>query len=133
MNENLLVKLAKRSGDAPTASLFGNYLRVVSASALVSFAFLFGSLNPFLRATPVTAAAVSAPPVSVNRYGKVDRLPLLKSLDNSGPARTGLVISGDVRGRNGPQAHRQVPVGCDPAFSPVASPSLAVAYGRCIT
>jgi hypothetical protein len=117
------------------ARLFGNYLRIVGASALVSLAFLFGSLDPFLRAAPVTAAAVSdrTPPVSVNRYRKDDRLPLLKSLDNSGRAGTGHVISGDLRGRNGSQAYRQVPVGCDPAFSPVVSPSLMVVYGRCIT
>jgi hypothetical protein len=117
------------------AKLFGNYLRIVGASALVSLAFLFGSLDPFLRAAPVTAAAVSGrtPPVSVNRYPKDDRLPLLKSLDNSGPAGTDHVIPGNFRGRNGSQAYRQRPVGCDPAFSPVASPSLAVVYGRCIT
>jgi hypothetical protein len=102
----------------------------VGAGALVSLAFLFGSFSPFLRAAPVTAAAVSdrTPPVSVNRYGKGDRSPLFKSSDNSGPAGTGLVIWWDLRGLNGSQAHRQVPVGCDPAFSPVASPSLAVVY-----
>jgi hypothetical protein len=117
------------------ARLFGNYLRIVGASTLVSLAFLFGSLDPFLRAAPVTAAAVSGrtPPVSVNRYRKDDRLPLLKSLDNSGPAGTARVILGNLRGHNGPQAYRRPPVGCDPAFSPVASPSLAVVYGRCIT
>lgn len=116
-------------------TLFGNYLRIMSAGALVSLAFLFGSLDPFLRAAPVTAAAVSdrTPPVSVNRYGKGDLLPLLKSSDNSGPAVTGHVGWWDLRGLNGSQAHRQVPVGCDPAFSPVASPSLAVVYGRCMT
>jgi hypothetical protein len=117
------------------ARLFGNYLRIVGASALVSLAFLFGSLDPFLRAAPVTAAAVNdrAPPVSVNRYPKGDRLPLSKNADNSGPVGTRHVIWWDLRGLNGSQAHRQVPVGCDPSFSPVASPSLAVVYGRCMT
>ena len=117
------------------ATLFGNYLRIVGAGALVSLAFLFGSLDPFLRAAPVTASAVSdrTSPVSVNRDPKGDRLPLFKSSANSGPAGTGHVIWWDLRGLNGSQAHRQVPVGCDPAFSPVASPSLAVVYGRCMT
>ena len=117
------------------ARIFGNYLRVLCAGALVSLAFLFGSLDPFLRAAPVPAAAANdrTPPVSVNRYLKNDRLPLLKSSDNSGPAGTGHVIWWDLRGLNGSQAHRQVPVGCDPAFSPVASPSRAVVYGRCMT
>jgi hypothetical protein len=127
--------MAKRSGKALMATLFGNYLRIVGAGALVSLAFLFCGLDPFLRAAPVTAAAVSdrIPSVSVNRYPKGDRLPLFKSSDNSGPARTGPVIWWDLRGLNGSQAHRQVPVGCDPSFSPVASPSLAVVYGRCMT
>jgi hypothetical protein len=117
------------------ARLFGNYLRIVGASALVSLAFLFGSLDPFLRAAPVTAAAVSdrAPPVSVNRYPKGDRLPLSKNADNSGPVGIRHVIWWDLRGLNGSQAHRRLPIGCDPAFSPVASPSLAVVYGRCMT
>jgi len=117
------------------ATLFGNYLRIVGAGTLVSFAFLFGSLDPFLRAAPVTAAAVSdrTPPVSVNRYPKGDRLPLVKSSDNSGPLGTGHVIWWDLRALNGSQAQKRVPVGCDPAFSPVASPSLAVVYGRCMT
>jgi hypothetical protein len=115
------------------ATLFGNYPRIAGASALVSLAFLIGGLDPFLRAAPVTAAGDRAPPVSVNRYPKGDRLPLFKSLDNSGPAGTGHVIWWDLRGLNGSQAHRQVPVGCDPAFSPVTSPLLAVVYGRCMT
>jgi len=117
------------------ASLFGNYLRIVGAGALVSLAFLLGSLDPFLRAAPVTAAAVSdrAPPVSGNRYLKGDRLPMSKNVDNSGPVGTRHVIWWDLRGLNGSQAHRRLPIGCDPAFSPVASPSLAVVYGRCMT
>jgi hypothetical protein len=116
-------------------TLFGTYPRIVAAGALVSFAFLFGSLAPFLHAAPVTATAVSdpTPPVSVNRYGKGDRLPLLESSDNSGPAGTSHVIWWDLRGLNGSQARRRMPVGCDPAFSSIASPTLAVVYGRCMT
>ena len=117
------------------ATLFGNYLRIVGAGALVSLAFLFGSLDPFLRAAPVTVAAVSdrPPSVSINRYPKGDRLPLPKNADNSGPVGSYHVIWWNLRGLNGLQADGQVPVGCDPAFSPVASPSLAVVYGRCMT
>jgi hypothetical protein len=108
---------------------------MVGAGALVSVAFLFGSLDPFLRAAPVTATAVSdhTPPVSVNRYRKGDRLPLLKSSDNSAPAAANHAIWWDLRGLDGSRAGKQVPVGCDPAFSPVVSPSLATVYGRCAT
>jgi hypothetical protein len=109
------------------ARLFGgvDYLRaarIVGAGALISLAFFFGSLDPFLRAAPITSVAVSerTPPVSVNRYRKGDRLPLFRSSDN-------------LRGLGGSQARERVPVGCDPAFSPVASPSLATVYGRCAT
>ncbi len=116
----------------------GDYLRVVRlvcAGALVSLAFFFGSLDPFLRAAPITSTAVSdrTPPVSVNRYRKGDRLPLFKSSDNAAPSGSNRSVWWDPRGLNGSEAHRKVPVGCDPAFSPVVSPSLAVVYGRCMT
>jgi hypothetical protein len=122
------------------ARLFGggDYLRIariVGAGALVSLAFFFASLDPFLRAAPIPGTAVSerTPPVSVNRYRKGDRLPLFKSSDNAGSAGSTHVIWWDLRGFNGSQARGHVPVGCDPAFSPVASPSLAIVYGRCMT
>jgi len=116
----------------------GDYLRlvrIVGASALVTLAFFFCSLDPFLRAAPVaaTAAGRHTPPVSVNRYRKGDRLPLFKSSDSARPAGGNHVIWWDVRGLDGSQPRGEVPVGCDPAFSPVVSPSLAVVYGRCMT
>jgi hypothetical protein len=120
------------------ARLFGgvDYLRIVriiGAGALISLAFFFASLDPFLRAAPITRVAVSerTPPVSVNRYRKGDRQPLFRSSDNSGRAVIDRTM--DLRGRNGSQARGRVPVGCDPAFSPVASPLLATVYGRCAT
>jgi hypothetical protein len=122
------------------AKLFGgdDYLRmvrIVGAGALVSLAFFFASLDPFLRAAPITGTAVSdrTPPVSVNRDRKGDRLPLVKSTSNSTQPGTGHTILWDLHGLNGSQARERVPVGCDPAFSPVASPSLATVYGRCAT
>jgi len=39
----------------------------------------------------------------------------------------------DQRGEGSVQTRRQVPIGCDPAFSPVFSPSLATVFGRCMT
>jgi hypothetical protein len=122
------------------ARLFGgvDYLRIMriaGAGAIVSLAFFFASLDPFLRAAPMTSTAVSArtAPVSVNRDRKGDRLPLFKSSDNSGWTGINHMILWDLRGLNGSQARERVPVGCDPAFSPVASPSLATVYGRCTT
>jgi hypothetical protein len=57
----------------------------------------------------------------------------VKSTSNSGRARTGHTNLWDLHGLNGSQARERLPVGCDPAFSPVASPSLATVYGRCMT
>ena len=116
----------------------GDYLRlvrIVGASALVTFAFFFCSLDPFLRAAPVAATAIGGhtPTMSVNRDRKGDRLPLFKGSGNARPAGANHVIWWDVRGLDGSQPRREVPVGCDPAFSPVVSPSLAVVYGRCMT
>ena len=110
-------------------------VRIIGAGALVTLAFFLGSLDPFLHAAPVAVSAASAhtPPVSVNRYRKGDRLPLVKSSNNTGSAGSSHVIWWDLRGLDGSQAREHVPVGCDPAFSPVASPSLASVYGRCVT
>jgi hypothetical protein len=57
----------------------------------------------------------------------------VETTSNSGRTRTGHTILWDLHGLNGSQARERLPVGCDPAFSPVASPSLATVYGRCMT
>jgi hypothetical protein len=110
-------------------------IRIVGAGAIVSLAFFFASLDPFLRAAPMTGTAVSerTASVSVNRDRKGDRLPLYKSSENTGRAGTNHTILWDLRGLNGSRERGRVPVGCDPAFSPVVSPSLATLYGRCTT
>ena len=122
------------------ARLFGSIdylriIRIVGAGAIVSLAFFFASLDPFLRAAPMTGTAVSerTASVSVNRDRKGDRLPLFRSSEISGQTGTNHTVLWDVHGLNSSQAHGRVPVGCDPAFSPVASPSLATVYGRCTT
>jgi hypothetical protein len=113
----------------------GGFLRIVVAFALVSFAFLFGSLGPLLRAAPIGGRAVNdrIPAVSVNRYHKGDRLPVLSNSDRSNRNSAKGAIWWDLRGEGSSQTRRQVPIGCDPAFSPVSSPSLATVFGRCMT
>ena len=110
------------------------YLRAVGAFALVSLAFFFGSLDPFLRAAPVTGAAVSdrASAVSVNRYRKGDRLPSLTNSSELNRTSTNPAAWHDLHAPYSLQSGRQVPDGCDPAFSSVSSPSLATVYGRCV-
>ncbi|HTV28563.1 MAG TPA: hypothetical protein VMF32_12335 [Xanthobacteraceae bacterium] len=116
------------------AKLCGSF-RIVVAFALVSLAFFFASLDPFLRAAPIGGPAVSdrTPAVSVNRYRKGDRLPVLSNSDNSNRTGAKGAIWWDRREQGSSQTSRQVPIGCDPAFSPVTSPSLAKVFGRCMT
>jgi len=113
----------------------GGSLRIVVAFAFVSLAFFFASLDPFLRAAPIGGPAVNdrTPAVSVNRYRKGDRLPALNNSDNSNRTGAKGAIWWDLRGQGSSQTRGQVPIGCDPAFSPVSSPSLAAVFGRCMT
>jgi hypothetical protein len=110
-------------------------LRIVVAFALVSFAFFFASLDPFLRAAPIGGSATNdrTPVVSVNRDRKGDRLPVLNNSRISNPTGAKGAMWWDHRGQSSSQARRLVPIGCDPAFSPVTSPSLAKVFGRCTT
>ena len=113
----------------------GGFVRIVGALAFVSLVFLFASLDPFVRAAPIGGSAFNdrTPAVSVNRYRKGDRLPVLNNSNNAN--RTGAKGAAwwDLRAQDNSQTHRQVPIGCDPAFSPVSSPSLASVFGRCMT
>jgi hypothetical protein len=98
-------------------------LRIAGAVALCSLAFLLLSFDPFLSAAPIgTSASDHAPTVSVNRFRKGDRLPLY---------HPGAVWR-DLRVPDSLQSQQKVPFGCDPAFSPVATPSLSTVYGRCM-
>lgn len=111
---------------------FRIYLRIAGALGLLSLAFFLVSLDPFLRAAPIAAPGVGddTPPVSVNRFRKGDRLPLFKSGDSS---RTGAnpAVWRD-RAPDRLQTREKMPIGCEPAFSPVSSPSPAIVYGRCM-
>jgi hypothetical protein len=113
----------------------GGFLRVAVAFALVSLAFFFASLDPFLHAAPIGGLAVNdrTPAVSVNRDRKGDRLPVLNNSDRSNRTGANGAIWWDLRGQGNSQTRTQVPIGCDPAFSPVTSPSLAMVFGRCMT
>jgi hypothetical protein len=109
------------------------YLRVAGAIGLLSLAFFLVSLDPFLSAAPMagTGTNSSTPPVSVNRALKGDRLPLFDSGVSSKGEVAPTLGSDELRARNRLQTRGKMPVGCDPAFSPVSSPSLSDVYGRC--
>jgi len=101
------------------------YPRIMGACAILALAVFLVSLDPLLGAVPSPGpgAGERTPSVSVNRLLKGDRLPLVH------PG-----ASDSLRGQpvpNGLQTREKAPIGCDPAFSPVSSPSRVVVYGRC--
>lgn len=96
-------------------------LRILGAVALCSLALILVGLAPLPGAARVGSGVSNpTPTVTVNRFRKGDRLPLF----SSGAARR----DGKPQGL---QSQQRVPVGCDPAFSPVTTPSLSMVYGRC--
>jgi hypothetical protein len=105
------------------------YLRMASATALVALAFVILGLDPFLRGDPSSGAGLSSgnPAMSVDRTLKGDRQPVSNST---------LLYTPDWQSEFGAlsnaQSHAQMPIGCDPAFSPISSPAQSTVYGRCM-
>ena len=111
---------------------FRTCCRAAAAVGLLSFSFLLGSLNPFLNAAPgvVPAAGPRAPAVTVNHFRKGNRLTILKNPSALRP--TPEIGQGRLRAPNRLEATDKLPLGCDPALSPVAAPSQFIVYGRCM-
>jgi hypothetical protein len=106
------------------------YLRLVGAAGVVTFAFTLGSFVQFLNADPVSGAVLKTgtPGLSVNHFRKGDRLPLYSpaASDPGAAAR-----QDTPRMRYHLETTDKMPVGCDPAFSPITTASPVVVYGRC--
>jgi|SRR5579862_634225 len=64
--------------------------------------------------------------VSVNRTQKGDRLPEATALPHRQPNKTSST-------RISSASAKRPPVGCDPAFSPIAEPARANIFKRCMT
>jgi len=101
-------------------------LRIAAAVGLLTLAFVLASLDPFLGAAALSGSGVGdrTPPVAVDRTLKGDRLPLFDSTASR---------PDELRARDRSTTRAKVPVGCDPSFSPVSSPSMAHFFGRCMT
>jgi hypothetical protein len=102
------------------------FVRIGAALAVISLALFFVGIIPFFSAAPSAGAVIKVPAFTVNREFKGDRLPVASTIDtaarhNAFRARWGSLILG------------KMPVGCEPAFSPVTAPRLAYYYGRCAT
>jgi hypothetical protein len=68
------------------------------------------------------APSNSAPQFTVNQFRKGDRLPMTRR-----PAAWhGLLTPQSL------QSEKKLPLGCDPAFGPNASPGAKSVYGRCV-
>jgi hypothetical protein len=103
------------------------FVRSAGGLGIIALAVFIVGLIPFLSADPTAGAGHGGKdPYTVNHEFKCDRLPL-PSDTNSAVSRTEFDL---------PQIARkpeEIPVGCDPAFSPVSTPRLAYFYGRCMT
>jgi hypothetical protein len=97
------------------------FVRIAGGLGAVSLALFFVGLIPFLSANPTAGAGLTGrtPAFSVNHEFKGDRLPL-----NSAILRAAQRMTGHPR---------EIPVGCDPSFSPISAPALAYIYGRCMS
>lgn len=105
---------------------------IAGAVGLLALLPLLVNLDPFLTAAPLAGVSQDfrTPPVAVNRTLKGDRQPVI----DAGTANSsGFKPASWPRELNPPEGatRPKMPFGCDPAFSPVASPSLAQVYGRC--
>jgi len=104
------------------------FVRIAGALAATSLALIFVGLVPFLAAAPSAGARFvpDAAGFTVNREFKGDRLPLASETNSA-------VSRNEIRPRPDVLTRDEIPVGCDPAFSPVTDPQLADYYGRCAT
>jgi hypothetical protein len=100
-------------------------VRMASAVGLIALSLFLVGLIPFLSAGPSVGASfpAKAPATSVNREFKGDRLPL-PSGGNSAFSKNDAQRLQDAK---------QIPDGCDPAFSLITTPRLSNVYGRCTT
>jgi hypothetical protein len=100
-----------------------SYFRMASTAGLLALAFVFVGLDPFLGAP----TAATAPAFTVDRSLKGDRLPVTNSTILNAPDWQSEF---GARPSTGPRA--QMPVGCDPAFSPISAPASENVYRRCM-
>ena len=104
-------------------------LRTASALGVVALAAAFVGVAPLLTNVPSAGSSGLArtPPVSVDRTLKGDRLP--------SPNSAVLYIP-DWQYEFGvlspAKPHAQIPLGCDPAFSPIFAPAASNVYRRCM-
>jgi hypothetical protein len=101
------------------------FVRLAGALATAALALFIVGLVPFLDAVSTAGAGLATRtlPVTVDRSYKGDRLPLFAEAKSA-------VSHSETKSSQSPH---EVPFACEPAFSPVSSPRLALIYGRCLS
>jgi hypothetical protein len=103
------------------------FVRIAGGLGIGALAVFMVGLVPFLSADPTAGASFTGgAPYTVNREFKGDRLPLFSDT-NTAVSRT------ESGWQQNARISAEIPVGCDPAFSPVSAPRMAYYYGRCTT
>jgi hypothetical protein len=92
--------------------------------AVVLSCFIAGGVGAVTN--PATTRRDAPSLVSVNRIHKQDRLPPAAALTYQQP-------NAALSTRISSASPKRPPVGCDPAFSPVAEPARANIFRRCLT
>lgn len=102
------------------------FVRVTGGLGVTALGIFLLGLIPFMGSEPSAGAGLPrTPAVSVNCEFKGDKLPLASDV-NSAVSRVEPSFSRSAR-------PHEIPIGCDPAFSPVSAPRLAYYFGRCTT
>jgi hypothetical protein len=102
------------------------FVRIAGGLGVTALGIFLLGLIPFIGAEPSVGAGLPrTPAVSVNREFKGDKLPLASNT-NSAVSRVEPSFLLSARSH-------EIPIGCDPAFSPVSAPRLAYYFGRCTT
>jgi hypothetical protein len=106
-------------------------IRMAGALGIVALALLLVGLVPFLGVSYTAGAGVgsSAPAFLVNRDGKSERLSVMAPAKAYAPDWNA-EFSALPQAQPAPRA--QMPLGCDPAFSPITSPVRYNVFGRCM-
>jgi hypothetical protein len=95
----------------------GQRLKNISAALLLS-GLIAGAIC--VLTSPVTANNATAVTISVNRASKGDRLPQTPRVEPT--RKPGRHDTNSIENRAPKLTPRQTPIGCEPAFSPVAHP-----------
>jgi hypothetical protein len=94
------------------------------ATAIAGLICMIGGTWGAITQTAATASTPTTVPTAVYRAHKGDRLPQTVGF-SSYRKDTGAT---DI----GSSTHKRPPLGCDPAFSPIAAPNLGHIFKRCL-